>query len=172
MADVKFCEYKDVQDVLASFKEESTSWDRQVVDPKIDRASDDFHAVLATHFEMPTTTENTPSRMKNWCALQAAVYCIDWRYAVADENVPDFVERYQDKIDKMLERVKLAHGPKKVDWGLTPLGEASGDSALAQGVMDNKRAQTDRSRPENWWEPADDGSSDSDGSLGDQSVNT
>lgn len=172
MASVKFCEHSDVQKVLASFREQPSTWSKAVVAPHIDTASDDFHAALATDFVMPTTTQNTPSRMRRWCALQAAVNCIDWRYSVADENVPDFVERYQEKINTKLEQVKLVYGPKKVDWGLVALGEPTGAAALAQGAMDDKRAQTDRSRFEEMWEPADDGSTDDDAPLGDQSVNT
>ncbi len=169
---VPYCDHDEVQDELAAFKEQPGTWSKSLTQPQIDKASEYFNAVLSTHFTMPTTLVSCDNRLRRICAKQAAVYAIDWRYAVSDENVPDFVERQQAKIDDLLERAKIAYGPKKIELGLTPLGEPTGVAALGRGVMDDKRAQTDRSRFEEMWEPADDGTTDDDAILGDQSVNT
>jgi hypothetical protein len=158
MASVKFCEHSDVQKVLASFREQPSTWSKAVVAPHIDTASDDFHAALATHFTMPTTTDNTPSRMRRLCALQAAVNCIDWRYSIADENVPDFVDRKQALIDNRLERAKLPPqlDVKAIDLGLTRKAAPTAAEALARGSATDKIPSFDRTPETDIQEPSED----------------
>jgi len=165
-----YCESEDVQDQLVILQQDQTAFPNDLITKAIKAACSKMDAVLGTVFIMPATSWD--EELTQLAARYAALALVERKYAVSNQRVPEMVVRWRTDIRNDLRNAKLAYGPDKIDLGLTPLTEPVDAEALAQGVMTDKRAQTDRSSVEDWWEPADDDTDDSDHILGDQSVNT
>lgn len=130
--------------------------------------------VLRKHFDMDSVTSaNADELLKHDIAKLSAAILVKRKYAVTDGELPEYVQDTIREVERNVKNAKLIPCHRQfIDYNLTPLGEPSDDVALARGVMDNKRASTDRCDIADWWDPEDDSTTDDDHVLGDQSVNT
>lgn len=130
------------------------------------------HSRIVAMLDKFFDTDSTPNNfLKETEAKLAAMLCIKRKGGGRNVKDPRMVSQWQMEVLRDIKNFRLTENNRQhLSCGLTPLGEPSDTDALAKGVMDDKRATTDRGDFFDWWEPADDSTTDDDSVLGDESV--
>jgi hypothetical protein len=160
---------EQVVEQLTILQQEPTAF-QEIIPSCISAAHSRITAMLSSHFDTTTTANNF---LKETEAKLAAVLCIKRKSGGRNVKDPQMVAQWQMEVLRDIKNMRINENDRQyVACGLTALGEPSDTDALAKGVMDDKRASIDRGDPADWWEPADDSTTDDDSPLGDESVHT